>query len=221
MDRKRLLSDRLQRIWAIVERIDQEPGLSRSQLAAEFSLSERQLQADLVVIREQLGFPLHRQRGYRFATGAGNHPQLDLRDAVVIAEVARGACANPDLSTVALRETLARLIPAFHAPTQPLVRALLVEPGPDDAFVSALRTIASAIVEKEPLAIPLATASRPPGSGEILVAPRALVPIGGDWVVLGYAVELQRVVTVGLHDIDVELLGRMAGDPAEHQDPEP
>ena len=52
------MADRFQRIWSIVERIDQMPGLGRRQLSEEFALSERQLQADLEVIRVEMGLPL-------------------------------------------------------------------------------------------------------------------------------------------------------------------
>ena len=50
-DGRRLAAERFRRIWQLVEEIAGEPGLSRKQLAARHALSERQIQADLNVIR--------------------------------------------------------------------------------------------------------------------------------------------------------------------------
>ena len=67
-DHKRLVAERFRRIWQLVEDIAREPGKSRKELAGEFSLSERQVQADLNVIRREMGLPLVRRQGYRFVT---------------------------------------------------------------------------------------------------------------------------------------------------------
>ena len=55
-----LIADRIRRVWRIVEDIAQEPGKGRKQLADKFALSERQVQADLNLIRAEL-----RLRGLR------------------------------------------------------------------------------------------------------------------------------------------------------------
>src|ERR1041384_90119 len=64
-DHKRLVAERFRRIWQLVEDIASSPGKSRKELANEFSLSERQVQADLNVIRREMSLPLVRRQGYR------------------------------------------------------------------------------------------------------------------------------------------------------------
>ena len=71
MERRGLIADRFQRIWEVVEYIAREPGQSRKQLAERFSLSERQVQADLNVIRTEMRLPLVRRHGYRFVNEEG------------------------------------------------------------------------------------------------------------------------------------------------------
>ena len=68
-DHKRLAAERFRRIWQLVEDIARFPGKSRKELAAQFSLSERQVQADLNVIRREMELPLVRRLwgvGYSF-----------------------------------------------------------------------------------------------------------------------------------------------------------
>ena len=74
-DHKRLVAERFRRIWQLVEDIASEPGKSRKELAGQYSLSERQVQADLNVIRREMNLPLVRRQGYRFVTDA-QHYQL-------------------------------------------------------------------------------------------------------------------------------------------------
>src|SRR6266498_3865870 len=83
MERKRLVADRFRRIWHIVEDIAETPGESRRELADKFHLSERQVQADLNIIRTDMRLPLVRRQGYRFiAEGApgGGEGCFDLRE---------------------------------------------------------------------------------------------------------------------------------------------
>ena len=60
-DHKRLVAERFRRIWQLVEDIASHPGKSRKELATQFSLSERQVQADLNVVRREMGLPLVRR----------------------------------------------------------------------------------------------------------------------------------------------------------------
>ena len=57
---------RQQRLASLVSLISTHPGWSRRELASRFFLSERQVQADLDLIRDRMGMPLVRSRGYRF-----------------------------------------------------------------------------------------------------------------------------------------------------------
>ena len=62
-DHKRLAAERFRRIWQLVEDIARAPGKSRKELAAQFALSERQVQADLNVKHDR---PSRRRgRGHR------------------------------------------------------------------------------------------------------------------------------------------------------------
>src|SRR6266567_8325695 len=81
-DHKRLVAERFRRIWQLVEDIACHPGKSRKELASQFSLSERQVQADLNVIRREMGLPLVRRQGYRFLTDSHEPgPQFSLAEA--------------------------------------------------------------------------------------------------------------------------------------------
>ena len=115
MQRRRFMADRFQRIWSIVERIDQQPGLGRRQLSEEFALSERQLQADLEVIRLEMGLPLSRRQGYRFDGRADPNGSLGLLDAITLARLVR---AQTDPPTVPPRgwETSSRVSPRPFPP---------------------------------------------------------------------------------------------------------
>jgi hypothetical protein len=62
MERKRLVADRFRRIWHIVQDIAETPGKSRKELADKFHLSERQVQADLNIIRTEMHLPLVRRQ---------------------------------------------------------------------------------------------------------------------------------------------------------------
>src|ERR671938_1091069 len=95
MERKRLVADRFQRIWQLVEYIAREPGKSRRELADKFALSERQVQADLNVIRAEMRLPLVRRQGYRFVNEEGDPTGvLELREAQLLLLVLRQAQAE-------------------------------------------------------------------------------------------------------------------------------
>ena len=82
LEHKRLVPERFRRIWQLVEDIARSPGKSRKELAAQFALSERQVQADLNVIRREMGLPLVRRHGYRFLTdGQDGGPPFSLAEA--------------------------------------------------------------------------------------------------------------------------------------------
>src|SRR5499433_3444679 len=84
-DHKRLVAERFRRIWQLVEDIAGQPGKSRKELASQFALSERQVQADLNVIRREMGLPLVRRQGYRFLTSTQDTgPQFSLAEAQLL-----------------------------------------------------------------------------------------------------------------------------------------
>src|SRR5258707_10210343 len=98
-DHKRLVAERFRRIWQLVEDIACQPGKSRKELAGQFSLSERQVQADLNVIRREMGLPLVRRQGYRFLTDPEDSgPQFSLAEAQLLLMLLRRAAHDPRLS---------------------------------------------------------------------------------------------------------------------------
>src|SRR5437879_2257383 len=98
IDHKRLVAERFRRIWQLVEDIAGQPGKSRKELASQFALSERQVQADLNVIRREMGLPLVRRQGYRFLTDTEDMgPQFSLAEAQLLLMLLRRAAHDPSL----------------------------------------------------------------------------------------------------------------------------
>src|SRR5207249_11338325 len=109
-DHKRLVAERFRRIWQLVEDIAGQPGKSRKELANQFALSERQVQADLNVIRREMGLPLVRRQGYRFLTdNQDTGPQFSLAEAQLLLMLLRRAAHDPSLPVDRLRSMLVQL----------------------------------------------------------------------------------------------------------------
>src|SRR3979411_2048181 len=125
-DHKRLVAERFRRIWLLVEDIAAHPGKSRKQLAAQFSLSERQVQADLNVIRREMNLPLVRRQGYRFVTDAQDAgPQFTLAEAQLLLMLLRRAAHDPSLPVDRLRSLMSKLPFLFPLHLRPLVAKTL------------------------------------------------------------------------------------------------
>jgi len=127
MERKRLVADRFRRIWHIVEDIAETPGKSRRELADKFHLSERQVQADLNIIRTDMRLPLVRRQGYRFvAEGApGGEGCFDLREAQLLVMILRQSMKDRSIPTDRLGSLMRKLPAMFPAHLQPLVQRTL------------------------------------------------------------------------------------------------
>ena len=96
-DHKRLVAERFRRIWQLVEDIASNPGKSRKELANQFALSERQVQADLNVIRREMGLPLVRRQGYRFLIDTpGRRPAVLAGRSAAAADAAAARGARPE-----------------------------------------------------------------------------------------------------------------------------
>jgi predicted DNA-binding transcriptional regulator YafY len=203
------MPDRFQRIWAIVERIDREPGLDRRQLAEEFALSERQLQADLLVVKDDMGLPLERRRGYRFApTANGSGGDLDLTDAVLLARLARTVDPDSEL-TQQLGTLLPRLVGAFPARLQPFARAVLSTAEDGYHAPDILVALVEALLARQVARIRLATKGPTIAYEELTVAPQLLIPFDDSWYLLGYCHERQRDIMILVDELDpafVEIL---------------
>src|ERR1700722_14180544 len=109
-DHKRLAAERFRRIWQLVEDIASQPGKSRKELATQFSLSERQDQADLNVIRQEMSLPLVRKQGYRFLMDTeGVGPQFSLAEAQLLLMLLRRAAHDPSLPLDRLQSLMIKL----------------------------------------------------------------------------------------------------------------
>src|SRR3954467_4480322 len=112
MERKRLVADRFRRIWHIVEDIAETPGKSRRELADKFHLSERQVQADLNIVRTDMRLPLIRRQGYRFVSdgpAVGADGTFDLREAQLLVMILRQAQRDRSVPADRLRSLMAKL----------------------------------------------------------------------------------------------------------------
>src|SRR5258708_8854703 len=125
-DHKRLVAERFRRIWQLVEDIACQPGKSRKELASQFSLSERQVQSDLNVIRREMGLPLVRRQGYRFLTDAQETgPQFSLAEAHLLLMLLRRAAHDPSLPADRLKSLMVKLPFLFPLHLRPLVAKTL------------------------------------------------------------------------------------------------
>src|SRR5215216_7934687 len=125
-DHKRLVAERFRRIWQLVEDIASQPGKSRKELATQFALSERQVQADLNVIRREMSLPLVRKQGYRFLTDTPDGgPTFSLAEAQLLLMLLRKAAHDPSLPVDRLKSLMIKLPYLFPLHLQPLVAKTL------------------------------------------------------------------------------------------------
>src|SRR5579872_5341527 len=109
-DHKRLVAERFRRIWQLVENIASNPGKSRKELATQFSLSERQVQADLNVIRREMNLPLVRRQGYRFLVEPdATATPFSLEEAQLLLIILREAARDSSLPGDQLRSLMDKL----------------------------------------------------------------------------------------------------------------
>src|SRR4051794_31700395 len=178
MERRRFPVDRFRRIWAVVEYIAAYPGCSRRDLADRFALSERQLQADLDVIRRDMELPLVRRQGYRFQADDPPSP-FDLADARALGLALRRAALDDTIAPeVAL--ALARKLPAlFPVHLRPLVERALLPPGATGERLGGgdvLAVVARAIERGLPVRLLYPDDRNPALLAEPLVDPELVIP---------------------------------------------
>lgn len=196
MERAQLAIDRLSRIWAIVEYIAENPGTSRRELAERYALSERQVQEDLRVIREELRFPLVRRKGYRFSAN-DDHVVLDFSfsEARALIAALRIAAMDRSIPQEPLRSLLGKLPGVFPLHLQPLIRKSLEslqnpEPALEDKVFLALT---EALFEKRP--VRLHVSSKAMNSlPDPIVEPHLIMPYLGAWYLVGRCRQKKRVM---------------------------
>lgn len=191
MKTPRLVADRFRRIWGIVTVVADEPGHTRRELAGRFFLSERQVQADLKIIKRDMGLPLVRARGYRFAgegTASGD-AALSLREAHMLVMVLRHALRARVVASEPLHDLIAKLPVLFPPHLQPLISltltALTRAPGRDAHIFEAL---SDGLLKGSLVKLHAATGApwfTTEEGREAIVRPELLVPYLGSWFVIG------------------------------------
>lgn len=187
--RKRLVADRFRRIWFIVEDIAETPGKTRRELSDKFHLSERQVQADLNIIRSDMRLPLVRRQGYRFVqegpTAGEGCP--DLREAQLLVLILRQAQRDRSIPAGRLASLLQKLPSMFSPHLQPVVRRTIEavtapRTGQQQQVMAAL---ADALLRSVHVKL-----HYPPGDfsspiPEPIVRPELMLPYLASWYLIG------------------------------------
>ncbi len=200
--------DRLSRIWAIVEYVAENPGTGRRELAQRYALSERQVQEDLRVIREELRFPLVRRKGYRFSA-SDDHVVLDFSfsEARALIAALRGVVADRAVPQEPLRSLLSKLPAIFPLHLQPLMRKCLDSLGsPEQALEEKVfLVLTEALFERRPVRLHLSSKSAASLSDPI-VEPQLLMPYLGAWYLVGRCRQKKRVMMFKVENVEAVTL---------------
>ena len=205
MARKHLAADRIRRVWRIVEDIAQEPGKGR-ELAESFALSERQVQADLNLIRADMSLPLVRRQGYRFETDQnGNGPTFTLREAqlllLAVRQLGRERVVLQRELTALLRK-LPSLFPLHLRPlAERIVQSMMPTPprgsGDDDMF----SLISEAAVRKGQVQLHYSGSSLSTPIQDPIVRVELLVPYAESWYLIGMCQQRNRLMMFDLENV--------------------
>lgn len=212
--RTRLVASRFTSIWAVVQEIADRPGQSRQQLAQKFFLSERQIQADLNIIRIDLRLPLIRRQGYRFSDDgpSARSAGFGLAEAQLLVMVLRVALRDRSLPKDALASMMGRLPALFPLHLQPVVartvQALLAPPSTGQ---QAFLALAEALVRGRWVRLHYGPGCSPVAVSEPVVKPSLLLPYLDEWYVLGECQHDGRERMLGVTDVRAVTLAE-AGD---------
>jgi predicted DNA-binding transcriptional regulator YafY len=204
-DHKRLVAERFRRIWQLVEDIAGQPGKSRKELAGQFSLSERQVQADLNVIRREMGLPLVRRQGYRFVTNTQDTgPQFSLAEAQLLLMLLRRAAHDPSLPNDRLRSLMTKLPFLFPLHLRPLVAKTLEAAnqaernGRQQEIFAAL---AEALLRKSYVKLHYPAGDPVSSIQEPIVQPEVLFPYCKSWHLIGNCRQRGRIMVFDLDTV--------------------
>lgn len=215
--RTRLVADRFRRIWHMVEEIAQKPGQSRRELSDTFHLSERQVQADLNIIRSDMRLPLVRRQGYRFRGEApvdSSEGLFDLREAQLLVMILRQAMKDRSIPSDRLGSLLRKLPAMFPPHLVPLVERTLdavtaPRSGQQHQVFAALADglLRGAFVK---LHYPAGCSD---GYGapihEPIIRPELLLPYLDSWYVLGFLHQRSRTVVLPLDHVTAVTLSEV------------
>jgi predicted DNA-binding transcriptional regulator YafY len=204
-DHKRLVAERFRRIWQLVEDIASNPGKSRKELASQFSLSERQVQADLNVIRREMNLPLVRRQGYRFLTDPQDcGAQFSLAEAQLLLMLLREAAHRPGLPVDRLRSVMDKLPFLFPLHLRPLVAKTLEvasaaeRGGRQQEIFGAL---AEALLRKSYVKLHYPAGDPVSAIQEPIVQPEVLFPYCKSWHLIGNCRQRGRMMVFDLDTV--------------------
>ena len=204
-DHKRLVAERFRRIWHLVEDIASHPGKSRKELAAQFSLSERQVQADLNVIRREMNLPLVRRQGYRFVTDTQESgPQFSLAEAQLLLMLLRRAAHDPSLPVDRLRSLMVKLPFLFPLHLRPLVAKTLEAASAADRGgrqQEIFAALAEALLRKSYVTLHYPDGDPVSAIQEPIVQPEVLFPYCQSWHLIGNCRQRGRMMVFDLDNV--------------------
>ncbi|MSQ24138.1 MAG: hypothetical protein EXR58_06260 [Chloroflexi bacterium] len=208
--RRRLIPERFRRVWTLAEFISSHPGASRSQLARRFSISERQLQADLGIIRREIGLPLVRAHGYRLHSEGIPDQGLTLRDIHTLFQVLDRASRDPSIAQAEVVALASRLLAAFPPYLRPLAEQTLVRGRQSEGGVAPplLDSLTEALVDQAVAKLTFATGRGPHFPIETLIRPELLIPYRTIWHLVGWSDQQKRLLMFsleGLRTVTLEL----------------
>jgi predicted DNA-binding transcriptional regulator YafY len=205
-DHKRLVAERFRRIWQLVEDIASAPGKSRKELANQFALSERQVQADLNVIRREMNLPLVRRQGYRFLIDTSEiGPQFSLAEAQLLLMLLRRAARDPSLPIDRLRSLMAKLPFLFPLHLRPVVaKTLEVASAPErggSRQQEIFAILAEALLRKSYVKLHYPAGDPVSAIQEPIVQPEVLFPYCQSWHLIGTCRQRNRMMVFDLDNV--------------------
>jgi predicted DNA-binding transcriptional regulator YafY len=203
VERKRLVADRFQRIWQIVEYIAREPGKSRRELADRFALSERQVQADLNVIRSEMRLPLVRRQGYRFVHEEGGPTGvLELREAQTLLFLLRRAQIEHSVPDDHLTGLVGKLPTLFPAHLQPLIGQMVQGGNARRRQQEFFETLTRAILNGTTVKLHYARGGGSAALAEPEVEPVLVLPYLDSWYLIGVCKQRSRLMMFELDSVE-------------------
>lgn len=204
MERRRLVADRFRRIWRIVEDIAHTPGKTRRQLADKFALSERQVQADLNIIRFEMGLPLVRRGGYRFQTEpVPDGPSLTLREAQLLLLALDQLTRDKSVVQQELKALVRKLPSVFPPHLRPLVQKTLDSTSSASAMrqQQVFTTLAEATLQQGDVKLHYHPGDASSPLAEPIVQAELLLPYLDSWYLLGECKQRQRLMMFDLEGV--------------------
>lgn len=203
-EHRRLAPERFRRIWELAEDIASHPGKSRKELAVQLALSERQVQADLNVIRREMGLPLVRRQGYRFLTDSQDAgPAFSLSEAQLLLMLLRRAAHDPSLPVDRLRSLMLKLPYLFPLHLRPLVAKTLEaanqERGGRQQEIFA--ALAEALLHKSYVKLHYPAGDPVSAIQEPIVLPEVLFPYLKSWHLIGTCRQRNRMMVFDLDSV--------------------